>query len=88
MGRASLLASSIFRLTGLSKRFSRDGAVMMIIGTAELFNDEGGEEDDDKSLLRDSSTVRMKKSTILSSLINILQMNTVTLSFLLPPLRL
>lgn len=61
VGRDSLLASSIFRLTGLSKRFSRDGAVTMIIGTAELFNDEGDEEDDDKSLLRDSSIVRMKK---------------------------
>lgn len=63
MGRGSLLASSIFRLTGLSKRFSRDGVVMMIIGTAELLNDEGGGEDDndDDSLLRDSSTVRKKK---------------------------
>lgn len=64
MGRGSLLASSIFRLTGLSKRFSRDGVVMMIIGTADLLNDEGGGEDDnddDDSLLRDSSTVRKKK---------------------------
>jgi len=62
MGRGSLLASSIFRQTGLSKRFSRDGLVMMIIGTAELFDDEGGgEDDDDGSQLRDSSTVRKKK---------------------------
>jgi len=61
MGRGSLLASSIFRQTGLSKRFSRDGLVMMIIGTAELFDDEGGGEDDDGSQLRDSSTVRKKK---------------------------
>lgn len=61
MGRGSLLASSIFRLTGLSKRFSRDGVVMMIIGTAELFDEGGGEADNDESLLRDSSTVRKKK---------------------------
>lgn len=39
---------------------------MMIIGTADLLNDEGGgeddnDDDDDDSLLRDSSTVRKKK---------------------------
>lgn len=66
MGRGSLLASAIFRPTGVSKRFSRDGAVMMISGTAELLNDEGGvedeDEDDDESVLRDcSTTVEIKK---------------------------
>lgn len=61
MGRGSLIASAIFRPPGFSTRFSRDGAVMMISGTAGLLNDEGGDdEDDDESVLRDS-TVEIKK---------------------------
>uniref|UniRef100_A0A9J8BEK1 Gypsy retrotransposon integrase-like protein 1 n=1 Tax=Cyprinus carpio carpio TaxID=630221 RepID=A0A9J8BEK1_CYPCA len=55
-------ASTGFTPPGFSTRFSRDGAVMMISGTAGLLNDEGGgdDEDDDESVLRDS-TVEIKK---------------------------
>lgn len=58
LGLGSLLTSSILRPAGFSKRFSRDGAVIMMSGTEELFNDEGEDDEDDEddvTLLKDCS---------------------------------